>query len=90
MPSPIVLTGPPLPSPQILAPIRITFATLPPGALVQLVDSKGAPVDGPIAAQSEPVTVDALADGYYSIDVLGTTTSKPFKHPGPEVTDVSL
>lgn len=89
-PSPIVLTGPPIPQPQIMATIRISFESVAAGAQVQLSDDKGNPVGKPIIAGTKPAKVSALAERFYALDVLGTAISKPFRHPGPGVTDVSL
>jgi hypothetical protein len=89
-PSPIVLTGPPIPSPPVMATIRIRFATVPEGAEVRLSNARGEPVGQPITVGRKAVTVQALADSFYSLDVVGTAVSKAFKHAGPGVTNVSF
>ena len=89
-PPPVVLTGPPIPLPQTLADIHITFGALPAGTIVQLCDDKGQPVGGPIAADPAGVTIQAISGQLYSLDVAGTDLSTPFRHSGPGVTNVCL
>jgi hypothetical protein len=89
-PPPVVLTGPPIPLPPMMADIHITFDTLPAGTIVQLSDDKGQPVGAPITADPAGVTIQAIAGQFYSLDVPGTTISTPFRHDGPGVTNVGL
>jgi hypothetical protein len=89
-PPPVVLTGPPIPFPQTLADIRITFGALAVGTIVQLCNAKGEKVGGPIVAAPGGVTIQAIAGQFYSLDVAGANISTPFKHPGPGVTVVPL
>ena len=89
-PPPVVLTGPPIPFPPMLAPIRITFGALAAGTIVQLSNDKGQPVGAPIVAAPGGVTIQAIAGQFYSLDVANANISTPFKHPGPGVTNVCL
>ena len=87
-PPPVVLKGPPI-FPEVMAPIRINFGTVAPGTVVRLVDDKGALVRQLVAAP-EVIEVDAIAGRFYSLDLATPRSSKAFKHPGPEATDVIL
>ena len=89
-PPPVVLIGPPIPMPQTMADIHITFGALPAGTIVHLCDDKGQRVGDPIAAAPAGVTVQAIAGQFYSLDVPGTTMSTAFRHSGPGVTNVNL
>jgi hypothetical protein len=88
-PPPVVLKGPSIPLPEITAPIRINFGNLAPGTIVQLVDDKGV-LFAPLVAGPAGAEVDAPAGRFYSLDLTGTRSSTPFKHPGPGATDVLL
>jgi hypothetical protein len=90
-PLPSVVTGPPIPTPEFVADIRVDFGTLPAGTPVQLVDDKGAPVGAPLIAGPGGATIPAVAGGFYSLDVAVPRISKAFRHPGPAgVTDVAF
>ena len=89
-PPPVVLIGPAIPSPQTLADIHITFGALPAGTIVHLCDDKGQPVGDPIVAVPGGATIRAISGQLYSLDVVGTDLSTPFRHAGPGVTNVSL
>lgn len=89
-PSPLVLKGPPQSAPESTAQVRITFDSVAAGTKVQLSDDKGNPVGKPITAGPDVVLRQAVVDHYYSLDVIGASVSKAFRHPGPGVTDVSF
>ena len=89
-PPPVVLKGPPIPLPEVVAPIRVNFGTVAPGTIVRLIDEKGVLAAPPLVAGPGVAEVPAVAGRFYSLDLAEPLSSKAFRHPGPGATDVTL
>jgi hypothetical protein len=70
-------------------PINITFTNGAPAGPLQLVGANGtviaAQINGP-----DPVRIDAPAGTLYAIETADHKFTHPFKHDGPEPTNVEL
>jgi Caspase domain len=83
----LLIAGPVLPH---TIRIVVTFPTLPAGTKVQLVDSNGVVVGAPLTAGPDPVIIDEVGGGLYSLETPDKSLVRPFKHEGPGATHVDL
>jgi hypothetical protein len=89
-PPPVVVAGPQIPTPQLTAPIRIATGTLAVGTFVQLANDRGETVGAPVAITAAGTTIPAVPEGFYALDLVGTTITQAFRHVAPGGTDVAF
>lgn len=104
-PYPVVAEGPVIPPPQMVArgggavaaspppvaDIHITFRKAKPGQQVQLVDGDGVAIGPPMDPANGPaVRTGVTIKKLYGLDLIGSTKSHAFRHPGPGDTRVTF